>query len=344
MATSTPTPAAERSTRGVGPGPRISFSRGLVTILVATLGLFVASALIASTSVSQGALSGMLPFASVLAIAALGQTLVIQQGGIDLSVPGSISLAVVIVTHQPKGDDGKLLGAVLLALGVAVLAGLLNGFLVGRLLLNPIVATLGTNALMFAAVLGISGGAPRRTTDRLAGITGGETVGIPNAVFFALLILVVTSVVVKLTPAGRRFEAVGANPAAAWAAGLRVRTFKGAGYLGAQLHYWVAGVVLGGILAQPTAFQGNAYLLPSVAAVVLGGTSLLGGRGNLVATAVAALFLSQLEQFVLALGVSFAVRTLVEAAALAIGVLLYSVDVRSLVGRIRLRRRVPAAT
>jgi ribose transport system permease protein len=344
MATSTPAPETERAARGVRPGRRLAVSRGLVTITVATLGLFVASFLVASTSVSGGALRGMLPFAAVLAIAALGQTLVIQQGGIDLSVPGAISLVVVIVTHEPKGDDGKLLGAVLLALAVSIAAGLLNGFLVGRLLLNPIVATLGTNALMFAGVLGISGGSPRRTTDRLAAIAGGETAGIPNAVFFAALVVLVTSVVVKLTPAGRRFEAVGANPAAAWAAGLRVRTFKGAGYLGAQLHYWVAGVVLGGILAQPTAFQGNSYLLPSVAAVVLGGTSLLGGRGNLFATVVAALFLSQLEQFVLALGVSFAVRTLVEAAALAIGVLLYSVDVRSLVARTRFRRRVPAAT
>jgi len=344
MATTSPAPATERSPRGVRPGARMAVSRGLVTVVVATLALFVASAVFASTSVSQGALSGMLPFAAVLVVAALGQTLVIQQGGIDLSVPGAISLAVVIVTHEPKGDDGKLLGAVVLALGVAIAAGLLNGFLVGRLLLNPIVATLGTNALMFAGVLGISGGSPRRTTDRLAAITGGETGGIPNAVYIAVLVLLLTSAVVKLTPAGRRFEAVGANPAAAWAAGLRVRTFKGAGYLGAQLHYWVAGVVLAGILAQPTAFQGNSYLLPSVAAVVLGGTSLLGGRGNLVATAVAALFLSQLEQFVLALGVSFAVRTLVEAAALAIGVLLYSVDVRSLVGRLRSRRRVPAAT
>ena len=87
-------------------------------------------------------------------------------------------------------------------------------------------------------------------------------------------------------------------------------------YVWAQLLYWLAGVLLAGIIAQPTAFQGDAYLLPSVAAVVLGGTSLLGGRGYLVATAVAALFLSQLEQFVLALGVSFAVRTLVQAAAL----------------------------
>jgi ribose transport system permease protein len=344
MATTTPAPATDRSPRGVRPGPRVSVSRGLVTITIATAALFVASAVFASTSVSRGAITSMLPFAAVLAVAAIGQTLVIQQGGIDLSVPGAISLVVVIVTHEPKGDDGKLLGAVLLALGVAVAAGLLNGFLVGRLLLNPIVATLGTNALMFAGVLGISGGSPRRTTDRLAAIAGGDTAGIPNAVFIAVVVLLVTSVIVKLTPAGRRFEAVGANPAAAWAAGLRVRTFKGAGYLGAQLHYWVAGVVLAGILAQPTAFQGNAYLLPSVAAVVLGGTSLLGGRGNLLATAVAALFLSQLEQFVLALGVSFAVRTLVEAAALAIGVLLYSVDVRSLVGRLRGRRRVPAAT
>ena len=106
MATSTPTPTAER-VRGVRRGPRFGVSRGLVTITAATVALFVASALLASTSVSEGALSGMLPFASVLAIAALGQTLVIQQGGIDLSVPGSVSLVVVIATHDPNDDDGS---------------------------------------------------------------------------------------------------------------------------------------------------------------------------------------------------------------------------------------------
>jgi ribose transport system permease protein len=71
---------------------------------------------------------------------------------------------------------------------------------------------------------------------------------------------------------------------------------------------------------------------------VLGGTSLLGGRGNLVATAVAALFLSQLDQFVLALGVTYATRTLVQAAALAVGVALYTVNWRTVVGRLRTRR------
>ena len=79
--------------------------------------------LFASTSMSKGALQGMLPFAAVLAIVALGQTLVIQQGGFDLSVPGSVSIVVVISTHHPEGNNAKLLPAVLMALGVAVLAG-----------------------------------------------------------------------------------------------------------------------------------------------------------------------------------------------------------------------------
>ncbi len=109
----------------------------------------------------------------------------------------------------------------------------------------------------------------------------------------------------------------------------------------AQILYCLAAVLHAGIVNQPTAYEGDNYLLPSVAAVVLGGTSLLGGRGNLVATAVAALFLSQLDQFVLALGVTYATRTLVQAAALAVGVALYTVNWRAL-GR-RLRGRRPAS-
>lgn len=311
-------------------GPQFTVSRGLITVTAALAVLVVAGALFAPTSIQKGTLLGMLPFAAVLVIVSLGQTLVVQQGGIDLSVPGAVSLAVVISTHQPKGDDDRLLMAVALALSVAVLAGIGNGLLIGRLGLNPIVATLGMNALLYAGVLGISGGSPRRTTKLLAKIADGQTLGVPNSVYYAVLAVLIATVAVKWTTAGRRFEAVGANPSAAWATGLKVTRHRFGAYVWAQILYCLAGVLLAGILAQPTAFQGDAYLLPSVAAVVLGGTSLLGGRGYLVATAVAALFLSQLEQFVLALGVTFAVRTLVEAAALAVGVALYTVDWRAL--------------
>ena len=320
---------------------RIATSRGLWTMVVALVFLALAGVLFASTSMSKGALQGMLPFASVLAIVALGQTLVIQQGGFDLSVPGAVSIGVVISTHYPEGDNAKLLPAVLMALGVAIAAGLVNGTLIGRLRLNPIVATLGTNALLYAGVLGISAGSPRRTTNLLASIAGGVSAGIPNAVFFALGAVVITTIAVKSTVVGRRFEAVGANPRAGRASGLKVNRHGVAAYVWAQILYWLGAVLLAGIIVQPTAFQGDAYLLPSVAAVVLGGTSLLGGKGNLVATGLAALFLTQLQQFVLALGVNFAIQTLVQAAALALGVGLYTVDWAAVNQRLR-RPRQPA--
>jgi ribose transport system permease protein len=268
----------------------------------------------------------MLPFAAVLGIVALGQTLVIMQAGIDLSVAGAVSVVVVITTHNAQGQDDRLLGAVLFALGVVLAAGIANGVLVAVLGLNPIVATLGTNTLLTAVVFAVSDGIPRSTTDLMAEIADGRTLGIPNAVYFAVGATIVTTTLIKLTVGGRRFEAIGANPLAMWTTGLRTGPRHAGAYVWAQLHYWLGGVLLAGIVTQPTAFQGRAYLLPSVAAVVLGGTSLAGGRGNLVATVIAALFLTQLQQFVLALGIGFAYRTLIEAGALAVGIALYTVN------------------
>ncbi|GLK15977.1 ABC transporter permease [Herbiconiux flava] len=322
---------------------RWSISRGLVTVGIAVIALLVVSALFAPSSVSQGAVLGMLPFAAVLSCVGLGQMLVVQQGGIDLSIPGAVSLSIVVVSRIPNGDDSLLVPAVLLAIGLAVLAGLLNGLLIGRLGLNAIIATLGTNALLFAVVLGISGGSPTTTTRLLRDVAGGLSFGIPNSVFFALAAFLLVTVLVKKTVAGRRFEAVGANPVAARATGLRVRTHQAAAYVWAQLLYCLAGILLAGITAQPTAFQGNAYLIPAVAVVVLGGTSLLGGRGFPLATVVAAVFLSQLDQFVLAAGVPFAVRSIIQAAALAVGVALYTIDWAGLRARLGSRQRVGAA-
>ena len=322
---------------------RLSFSRGFVAIAVATVALFVVGAEVAPSSVSHGALTGMIPFAAVLAIAGLGQLLVIQQGGIDLSVAGGISLAVVVVTHQPDGDNSKLLPAVLTAVGFAVAAGLLNGVLVSRLRLNSIIATIGTNALLYGLVFAVSGGTPRSTTSLLANIAAGTTWGVPHSALFAIGALVVVSIVTKKTVAGRHFEAIGASPAAARAVGLRVRTHQTLSFVWAQLLYCLAGILLAGITNQPTAFQGDALLLPSVAVVVLAGTSLFGGRGFPISTVIAALFLRELQQFVLALGVGTSVQILVQAIALAVGVGLYSVDWSSVRRRLRGRKVGEAA-
>jgi len=323
-------------------GSRFRIARGFLSIAVATIALFVVGGLIAPSSVSHSAIIGMVPFAAVLAIAGLGQMLVVQQGGIDLSVAGGISLAVVISTHEPDGDSGKLGGAVLMAVMFAIAAGLINGILVSRLRLNSIIATLGVNALLYGAVFAVSGGTPRSTTTLLAAIAGGSTIGIPNAAFFAVGALIVVAVLTKKTVAGRRFEAIGANPSAARAVGLRVRVHQTLSFVWAQLLYCLAGILLAGITNQPTAFQGDSLLLPSVAVVVLAGTSLLGGRGFPISTVIAALFLRQLQQFVLALGVDTSVQTLVQAIALAVGVALYSVNWTSVRRRLFVRRPAQA--
>ncbi|HEY6826107.1 MAG TPA: ABC transporter permease [Gemmatimonadaceae bacterium] len=324
-------------------GAARSLSRGLVTVTVATVGLFVASQLFASSSLNRGVVLTMLPFASALAIAGLGQTLVVMQGGIDLSVAGGLSLYVVIVTKYPAGVNSRLTMAIVIAVLAAVAAGLVNGFLVGRMRLNPIVATLGTNALLYGAVLWYTAGIPTTTTARLASLGSGLWFGIPIPVYIAVATTVLVTVVVKLTPPGRRFEGVGANETAALTSGIYTRRYRGGAYVWAQLLYCLAAIVHASIVNQPTAYEGDNYLLPSVAAVVLGGTSLLGGRGNLVATAVAALFLSQLDQFVLALGVSYASRTLVQAGALAIGVALYTIDWGTIGRRLARRRPISVA-
>jgi len=286
----------------------------------------------------------MLPIAAVLAVAGLGQLLVVQQGGIDLSVAGGMSLAIVTVTHIPDQDNGKLVPAVLLALLFATVGGVVNGLLIGGLGLNPIIATLGTNALFYGVDLQISGGRPRITTTALQHVAGGTVAGIPTSVFFAVGALVLVTLLLRRTAAGRRFEFVGANPRAARAVGLRVTLHRTSAYVWAQLLYCLAGILVAGITAQPSAYGGDSFLLISVAVVVLGGTSLLGGRGFPLATVVAAVFLQQLVQFVLALGVSTAVQTIVQAGALAVGVSLYTVDWRRILASLvhRPRRPVPA--
>ena len=303
-----------------------AMQKGVSTVLLALVAAVVLGYFLAPSSISTGAVLGMLPFAAVLAIVGLGQMLVVQQGGIDLSVPGAMSLAIVIVSHYPTGEDSLVLPAIGIAFLWALGAGLVNAFLIGYINLNPIIATLGTNALLFGAILGISGGTPRATAQILRTVAGDRTFGIPNTIYFAVAALIIVSVIVKKTVAGRRFEAAGASRPAAFVVGLNVKAFNGLSYVWAQMLYLLAGILLAGVTSQPTAYMGNTYLLPSVAVVVLGGTSLLGGRGFPLATVLAALFLRQLDQFVLALGVPYAVRTLVQAAAFVIGVAIYTID------------------
>jgi ribose transport system permease protein len=318
--------SSERGRQGrLDPPSRFRLTAASAPILLATAVLFALSLIFEPNSVRHSALLGMFPFAAVLAIAAMGQTLVIQQGGIDLSVPGMISLTIVLLTSYPNGNSGKLAAAILLALGACIAAGTITGVVVSVIGVTPIVATLGMNALLYGAVIQISGGNPPPTTNALSTFASGKALGVPVTVIIAVVLTAIVALVIKRTVIGRRFEAVGSGLLGARAAGLRARRHQLATYVVAAVLYCIAGVLLAGIVSSPSAFQGDSYLLPSVAAVVLGGTSLLGGRGSVIATVVAALFITQLDQFILVMGATQGVQNLVDAGALAAGLAIYSV-------------------
>jgi ribose transport system permease protein len=318
--------------------PVVARWRRSAGIWAATGLLFAVSAAFERNSLGASALASLWPFAALLILAAVGQTLVVQQRGIDLSVPGFISAAVVIVTRIPNGNSGELGPSILLAYAVCIAAGLVNGLLITRVRITPIVQTLAMNAVLYGVDLGISQGTPTQTTSALQSFANAEVAGVPVPMVIAVVLVAVIAFVIKRTTFGRRFEASGANAVAGRAAGLRGNRYQLSAYLAAAILYCTVGVLLAGIVSQPSPFQGDSYLLPSVAAVALGGTSLLGGVGSVMASAVGALFLSQLQQFVLATGASAAVQNLVQAGALALAVTVYGLRP----GRLAARRRIAA--
>jgi ribose transport system permease protein len=325
---------------GVGQAPVVKAGRSrrlrfgaFGAIWTATALLFAVSPLVAHNALSQSALQAMLPFAGILAIASIGQTLVIQQGGLDLSVPGTFSLGVVLVTVVPGGDGGKLALALAVVMLVGLAAGLLNGLLVTRLGITSLVATLGMNAILVGTVLQVTHGSINyKVTGNWAHFASSKVLGVPTPTVVALGLVIVVAVYMRRSLWGRRFDLVGASPAAARAAGLPVARDQLTSYVVAGACYAFAGALLAGFLGSPQLFAGNDYLLPTIAAVVLGGTALGGGRGSVVATAVGVLFLSQLEQVVELLGASEAVQDVIQGAIVALGMGLRNAPWRRLLG------------
>jgi ribose transport system permease protein len=308
-------------------------------IWFATALLFAVSPLLAPGSDSRSALLSTLPFAAILAIAAIGQTLVIQQRGLDLSVPGMITLSTIIVTKYPSGNEAKLPAALGLVALACVVSGLVSGFAITQLGITPLVATLGVNALLTGVVLQItSGAATASATPALARFSLAKTGGVPNTVVIAAGAIVVLATMMRTSILGRQFLAVGTNPSAARAAGIPVRRYQVATYVVASLSYGAAGVLVAGFLGTPGIGAGNDYLLPTIAAVVLGGTSLAGGMGSVAATAIGAVFLTQLEQVVLGMGAPNSVQLVIQGGIIALGMALRQLPTARLAAPLRRSR------
>jgi ribose transport system permease protein len=289
-------------------------------------------------------LRAIAPLAAVLAIAALGQMLVIMTGGIDLSVPGTMSLAAVIMVGVGQQSDERIATAILIAIGAAAIVGLVNGILIGGLKLNPLIVTLAIGQIATGVLFRYGRSFPIQNpvpagwsdwvTTRIFGV---------SAVFWiGVALTIVLSLGLRYTAVGRRFQAVGANPVASYAVGVRVNLNQILAYVVAAVFYAAAGLALAGLIGRPGAFVGTQYLLAPIAAVVIGGASLTGGQASALSTFAAAVFLTGLNQMMRIMGLPTALQFVVFGLVI-IGGMLVSGDriIRGVEHLLRQRRRSP---
>src|SRR6185312_15838140 len=191
----------------------------------------------------------VLPYMTILAVAALGQMLVIMQAGIDLSTAGVISLCGNVLVGVSANSDSRLALGILASVGVGALVGLCNGVLVAIVRLNPLIVTLATGqiALAWSVRYNREVAANPNVPGALSSWAGHKPLGISVVFWTGAALTLLLALAFRYTAAGRRFQAVGANPRAAWMAGLRVRTHVAFAYTAAGALYGAAAVLLGGL-------------------------------------------------------------------------------------------------
>jgi ribose transport system permease protein len=284
-------------------------------ILMVTLRIFL------PRSVESGALMAVLPLAAFLATAAIGQTLVMMTGGIDMSVPSTITISSVTLLVISNGSDDRVLLSIFAALAVAVVVGTINGLLVAVLGLNSLIATLSVGALVAGSALWLwqSLSTESSVPPSLGNFVSAQIIRLPATFWMAVVLTIGVSLILRRTIVGRRFEAVGVNPDAAYAAGIRTSIYQAGAYIAASLLYGALAIALSGFLHNPTLDVGAPYLLAPIAAAVLGGTAISGGVGNVTSVAGASLFLVQLAQALKMLGLDTSWQTVIQGGAIGIG-------------------------
>lgn len=243
-------------------------------------------------------ISGILLSTAVIGILALGTTFVIITGGIDLSIGTGMTLAAVMTGVLITNLGMPVWIGVLGGVATGVLMGLVNGLNITFLRLPPFIATLAMMMVAQGLALVISGVRPiyfSSSAPDFKQIALGTIIpGLPNAVLITLILAVVAYLVLNKTILGRITFAIGSNEEATRLSGVNTRRWKIFIYMFAGAFTGIAGVVLASRLDSAQPQLGVGYELQAIAAVIIGGTSLLGGRGSILGTVIGALIMSVL--------------------------------------------------
>jgi ribose transport system permease protein len=294
----------------------------------AAIAVFVIGAILHPGFASAESVKAILLTASFVGFVAAGQTFVVLVGGIDLSVPWVLNGAAILVVTTSLGRDGRAPWAVLLTLAMGLGFGLVNGLAVAFLTVPAVVITLAMGGVAQGLTLGLSQGLTCSSCASYAppvvrhAVTG-EALGIPGGLFLWLGIALLITFVLGYTTFGRRVYAIGNNSEASFLAGVNVRLVTVVLYMLSGMFAAFAGIALAAYGGQASLGMGDPYLFQSIAAVVIGGVSILGGRGNYLGSTAGSITLVALVTLLLAENMPDWGRDVVYGGVILVILLLY---------------------
>ncbi|MFI7614902.1 ABC transporter permease [Nonomuraea terrae] len=301
--------------------------------------LIIVFSLLSDSFLTVDNLITMTKHVAINAVLALGMLLVILKGGIDLSVGSIVGLSGVIAGELLQGVHLSLFGViayppvwavVILCVAAGAVVGTINGILVTRLNVAPFIATLGMLYVARGAALLISGGT---TYPDLAGdpsthntgfdwIGGGRPLGLPVAIWIMIILAVLIAVLLRSTAFGRWLYATGGNERATQLSGVPVQRVKTIVYMISGACAAMSGLIIASELTSAAPQAGDSFELNAIAAVVIGGAALSGGRGTVRGTLVGAFVIGFLADGLVILGVSTFWQIVIKGTVIVVAVIL----------------------
>jgi ribose transport system permease protein len=277
---------------------------------LAAIAVWLITVITTSGQATFGLLTAALTFGSFFALVGIGQMFVITlgPGNVDLAIPSTMVLAATVSIKTMDGDPAVIPVGVALTVLVGLIVGSANFALIRLLRIPPIIATLSSSFIILSVAIVWNRGLRIKPPDLLADFPGTDILGVPLVAMLVIAVAAVMHVVLDRTRYGRSVTAIGQNPRAARLSGLPVDRVRFLAYVSSAVFASLAGFLLASYSGGPALNMGDPYLLVSIAVVVIGGTSVAGGDGNVPGLWGAALFLFLLAAMLNTFGIGEGVR------------------------------------
>jgi len=302
-------------------------NRYVVFVYILTIVLIFLSKYISPSFGSFAQIKAILVLSSLTVLVALGQGLVILTGELDLSVGKIITLSGVLTSMWlGNGDENWLMAIPIFA--ILLLVGFLNGYGVAALKIPSFIMTLAMSMIIYGCILGYTKGTPDGMSPRLLEkLMASNWFGLPSPIYVLIVVAIAGYFLQSRTKLGRTMQVIGSNRTAAHYAAIPVKRTIIFAYMISAVCAGLTGMILVGYSGGSTLNLGDAYLLPSIATVVLGGAAISGGSGNYLGTVGAAIFLTTVSTIIQALGISIGWQNVIYGLMILVVLILYRKDI-----------------